>query len=129
MCVPDLQACCVLLNIPTHGALMSVGKGGGSPSTLASLQAFRTGAVAVDATNAYFTSPGSLSSVQACASGGCGTQPSPIGDGPAPLFPDYAFGPIALDETCVYWSTYAICSNGFGPSEMCSPPGIWKAAK
>jgi hypothetical protein len=117
------------LNTVIPGALLRVGKDGGSPITLASPLQVRTGAVAVDATNAYFTYPGSAPSVEACAKGDGGTQPSPIGDGPAPMPTDPAFGPIALDETCVYWSTYAICTDGFGETAMCSPPGIWKAAK
>ncbi len=111
------------------GALLSIGKDGGAPSMLAS-SLISAGGVVVDATQVFVAVPGlQPGAVEACAKGGCGPQPTPIGDGPAPLFPDYAFGPLAVDDTCVYWATYAICSDGVGPSQMCSSPGIWKAAK
>jgi hypothetical protein len=115
-----------------NGTLMRVGMGGGAPETLASML-WTTGALAVDATNVYFTTPGvgiALGGVEACAVGGCGTQPSPLGNGPGAGSSTWQAGDMAIDATCVYWSTVPQCSGSdIPPCTWCTTVGIWKAAK
>ena len=55
-----------------------------------------TGAIAVDSTNVYWTSPGS-GKVLKCAIAGCGGNPTTLATGQTNA------GSIAVDSTSVYW--------------------------
>ncbi len=113
---------------PIPGALMRVGKEGGSPSPVAALFS-PTGGLAVDATNAYWSTTWTImdySSVNACALGGCDNEPSLLGTGGSGAYigGGGSVGPIAVDATCVYWSTSP------PQCDPCPSAGlIWKAAK